>query len=177
MIGLYAICIFYGVLRGKLIFQQLPHDVLIYGRISGLEPGYHGMHVHQIGNLSGNCQGAGPHFNPFDKVHGAPSSPFRHVGDLGNAFTSGDDFIVGNVFLANRIPRNGITRVGITKITKWDSLISLLDNERNIMGRALVVHALRDDLGLGGNEESLRTGNSGGRVDCCIIEPYYPPER
>ena len=38
-----------------------------------------------------------------------------------------------------------------------------------MIGRAIVVHAEADDLGLGGNEGSLRTGNAGGRVGCGVI--------
>lgn len=37
------------------------------------------------------------------------------------------------------------------------------------MGRAIVVHTGTDDLGLGGNEGSLKNGNSGGRAGCGVI--------
>ena len=42
------------------------------------------------GDLSNGCISAGPHFNPFEVTHGAPSDPpqKRHVGDLGNIKTS-----------------------------------------------------------------------------------------
>ena len=33
----------------------------------------------------------------------------------------------------------------------------------------IIVHQDKDDLGLGNNEESLKTGNAGKRVGCGVI--------
>jgi len=33
----------------------------------------------------------------------------------------------------------------------------------------VVIHAGKDDLGKGGDEGSLKTGNAGGRVACAVI--------
>ena len=40
----------------------------------------------------------------------------------------------------------------------------------SILGKSLVIHQSEDDLGRGGNEGSLKTGNAGKRVACGIIE-------
>ncbi|KAI0246719.1 superoxide dismutase [Lactifluus subvellereus] len=57
----------------------------------------------------------GPHFNPFNKNHGAPTAIERHMGAI---------FIL------------------------TDSVISL-NGPLSIIGRAVVLHAGTDDLGLG----------------------------
>ena len=79
--------------------------------------------------------------------HGAPSDKERHAGDLGNIVA--DD--------------KGVARVQLS-----DAQIPL-GGPMSILGRSIVVHAVADDLGKGGNEESLKTGNAGARVACGII--------
>lgn len=109
--------------------------------------------MHEFGDTTNGCVSAGPHFNPHKKDHGGPNDAVRHAGDLGNIVADG----------------SGVGKVNIT-----DKQISLFPGPLNIIGRTLVVHADPDDLGKGGHELSLTTGNAGGRVACGVIGVAAP---
>ncbi|RHZ44790.1 hypothetical protein Glove_709g35 [Diversispora epigaea] len=115
--------------------------------IKGLKRGDHGFHVHEFGDNTDGCTSAGAHFNPFNKQHGAPQDENRHLGDLGNITASTDGTV------KTKITDNQLTLIGPHKV----------------IGRTIVVHADKDDLGKGGNELSPITGNSGDRVGCGVI--------
>ena len=57
---------------------------------------------------------------------------------------------------------------GVARIHIEDRLVKLI-GATSVIGRALVVHADKDDLGRGGDATSLTTGNAGGRVACGVI--------
>ncbi len=57
---------------------------------------------------------------------------------------------------------------GIARIHIEDRLVKLI-GATSIIGRSIVVHADVDDLGKGGHELSLTTGNAGGRVACGVV--------
>ncbi|XP_039292406.1 superoxide dismutase [Cu-Zn]-like [Nilaparvata lugens] len=139
--------------QGVITLVQ-PHPpegpVFLSGNITGLTPGKHGFHVHVSGDLREGCKSLGPHHNPFLVQHGGPTDPYRHVGDLGN--------IVAD-------------EGGVAKVQISDHLISLAGSQ-NVIGRGLVVHANPDDLGRGGDTESLQTGNAGKRIACGVIALY-----
>ncbi|KAF8271951.1 superoxide dismutase [Lactarius quietus] len=135
---------------GTVVFEQLSKSspVTVTGDLKSLDPSAsRGFHIHQLGDITNGCISTGSHFNPLGKSHGAPTASERHVGDLGNIHS--DD-------------------TGTARFTLTDNLISL-NGPRSILGRAVVVHAGTDDLGLGGDEESLKTGNAGARAACGII--------
>ena len=44
------------------------------GELSRLSPGLHGFHIHETGDLSDECRGAGGHYNPGGTNHGAPDA-------------------------------------------------------------------------------------------------------
>ncbi|KAF1740079.1 hypothetical protein MXB_139 [Myxobolus squamalis] len=44
-----------------------------------------------------------------------------------------------------------------------------LFGDHSIIGRALMIHEKKDDLGLGRDKESTLTGNAGSRIGCSVI--------
>lgn len=136
-------------------------------RFIGLTTGMHGFHIHENGVRDNDCLTAGSHYNPqgvrkgsnshtkrtinhfsFQNSHSGKSNIlYRHLGDL------------GNVMADNK---------GEIHMEVVDSLIQL-HGPSSTIGRSFVLHAKRDDLGLGGDEESKKTGNAGARIACGTI--------
>ena len=50
-----------------------------------------------------------------------------------------------------------------------DNYIKLRGTKSNIIGRSVVIHLNKDDLGLGNQEDSLTTGHAGPRITCAVI--------
>merc|ERR1712126_45846 len=125
---------------GSLYLYGNSHVTNISGIVYDLDGGYHGFHIHEFGDLGDNCKAAGGHFNPHQHEHGGPNNQVtglrteRHIGDLGNVYT--------NV-------TNGLTTIDI------EDNLALLEGEHSIVGRAIVIHEGKDDLGEGGTAESL----------------------
>jgi superoxide dismutase, Cu-Zn family len=148
---LKAICVLHQNklnVDGVIKFTQLPKTLKIEYEIYGLSNGLHGFHVHNYGDLTDECKNACSHFNPYNKNHGSNNSKERHLGDL------------GNILSKNRKSKGVI----------YNNSISLNIKKKNcIIGRSIIVHQGEDDLGLGKNDESLKTGNAGKRLACGVI--------
>lgn len=135
---------------------ELSNDGLGWVKISGvlksdnIADGQHGFHVHQFGDMSKGCETMGPHFDDplFPHSHGDINSLRSHWGDLGNVDA-----------------KDGTININLR--CKTISLSPL--SPKFVIGRGLVLHQNKDDLGKGGNEESLKTGNSGHRIACGVI--------
>jgi len=143
-----AIAVFNGKIKGHVLFEEAGSKVKVTVDLKGLKPGLHGFHIHEAGNLLLGCESCRSHFNPFNKKHGGRGSKERHVGDLGNIKADAN---------------------GRVKMNFRDHLIKLRGSKCCIIGRSVVIHKDPDDLGKGGDEESLKTGNAGSRIGCAVI--------
>ena len=129
--------------------------------IKGLNPGYHGFHIHKNGDLRDGCKSLCTHFNPDNTIHGdiTDIKYNRHAGDLGNIYAN---------------------KSGIVKMKIYDKILKL-SGKYNIIGRSVIIHEDMDDLGRGGLDkdnniidekkyiESTKTGNAGKRIACGVI--------
>lgn len=113
--------------------------------LSGLAPGEHGFHVHEIGDCSDPAaESAGAHFDLDAHHHGALAAADSHVGDLGNVKADSTGHVSEVI-------------EGVTKI----SLAPAAPN--GIVGRALVVHAQPDDM------RTQPAGSAGQRLGCGVV--------
>lgn len=145
-----------GDVIGSATFVPSPSGVVITlqstseGSGSGLEPGSHGVHIHETGicDPSGDTpfDSAGGHFNPTGASHGAPEDPDSHAGDLGN-------------FEVDEVGTFGL-QVSTDKVSlEPGAENSLADDD----GSAIIVHAGEDDL------QTDPSGESGDRIACGVI--------
>ncbi|KAG2215985.1 hypothetical protein INT46_007045 [Mucor plumbeus] len=137
------------VITGSVTFTQTgPRgETQIFANITGLTEGKHGLHVHELGDLSNGCTSLGAHYNPFNHTHGGTEGENRHAGDFGNIIANAD----------------GTATLNLTIDTVH------LGGPFSVIGRGIVLHSGEDDLGLGGSPLSNTTGNSGDRWACGVI--------
>ena len=138
-----------GQVVGNATFTQAAGGVQVQVKVSNLDPGVHGIHLHTVGKCDGpDFTSAGGHFNPSAKQHGYDNPAGPHAGDLGNPpnITVGAD-------------RTGALAVTTNAVTLNAGANSLMDAD----GSALVIHAGTDD------NKTDPAGNSGARVACGVI--------
>ncbi len=128
--------------RGIVRFARMAEGVRLTTDVSGVAPGQHGFHIHQLGDCTApDGTSAGGHFNPEGTPHGGPLASERHVGDLGNLEADS---------------------TGVAHYQRTDRLLAL-EGAHSIIGRAVIVHADPDDT------RSQPTGAAGARVACGVI--------
>jgi len=132
-------------LVGKVELTDLPNGVKVVVVVDRIEPGLHGVHIHEFADCSAkDATSAGQHFNPDDKPHGLPGEGKKHLGDLGNIVAKAPD---GSGRLEVVVPGANLSEGG----------------PKSFLNHSLVVHADYDD----GKKQP--GGNSGKRIGCAEL--------
>lgn len=134
-----------GETVGEAVLEQRDDGVSIRVTVTGLSPGLHALHIHEIGRCDPPFESAGGHFNPTGKQHGKDNPRGPHLGDLPNL----------------DVPQSGSVKAQVTvkDVTLAGGRHALLDAD----GAALVVHEGADDY------KSDPAGNAGKRLACGVI--------
>ena len=136
-----------GETLGTLNFTESKEGVQVEGRLTGLPPGVHGFHIHQVGQCTApDFKSAGAHFNPGQKQHGDLNPQGVHAGDLTNLTVTPEG--------------SGSVRMLAKGATIQAGPHSLMQPG----GTSLVIHASADD------RKSDPSGNSGDRIACGVIQ-------
>lgn len=141
--------------------EQPDGSTLIEYYVEGLQPGEHGFRINEKSDFSNGCLSAGPIFDPYNAgVHGGLNDPYGFAGSLGNITADGTGQARG--------------KITSTQLT--------LKGKASVIGRSIMVHADKDDMGKGDNSKanetgapkngyvSKVTGNAGARLACGEIK-------
>jgi superoxide dismutase, Cu-Zn family len=140
---------------GVAVLKERHDKVDVEAEVWRTAPGFHGFHVHAVGECVPPFTSAGGHFNPTGAAHG------DHAGDLPSLLVNQD----GSGELAFETDRF--------------SLDDLFDSD----GSALIVHAGRDNYAnipiryhshtentFGPDSETRATGDAGARAACGVVQ-------
>lgn len=79
-----------GASAGTVTLTDTNKGLLIEAELTGLEPGWHGFHVHETGACSPDFEAAGEHYAPDGNGHGLFAEGGAHAGDLPNIHVDDD---------------------------------------------------------------------------------------
>jgi superoxide dismutase, Cu-Zn family len=140
---------------GVAVLKERRGKVLVSAAVWRVAPGFHGFHVHAVGQCVPPFTSAGGHYNPTGAPHG------DHAGDLPTLLVNEDG------------------RGELQFVTDRFSLRDLFDGD----GSALIVHTGRDNYAnippryhshatdtFGPDPDTLATGDAGARAACGVVE-------
>ena len=133
---------------GTATFTPVSGGTEIIVHVSGLPPGNHGFHIHEVGSCNplrdttGKVTAFGAAGGHFD-----PASTGHHMGPDGNGH-------------AGDLPMLAIDRGGMGGLTYFDPRVQLT-GANTIVGRSIVIHANADNY-----TDTPPNGGSGDRIAC-----------
>ncbi|WP_425408584.1 superoxide dismutase family protein [Hyphococcus sp.] len=147
-----------GAVRGEVVFKEASKGgVMLRVEVNGLAQGWHGIHLHQVGDCSDGAEGfkaSGGHVNPDGFQHGLLNPQGHERADLPNLYAGAGGHARAEIFapgLSLSVGAEGPVENG---------LYNLLDND----GFAVVVHENADD------HMTQPIGGAGARVACAAVK-------
>ena len=136
-----------GDMVGTAKLKESPDGVEMELKLEGVPPGWHGLHIHEIGKCEApDFKSAGNHFNPENKEHGLLQPKGPHVGDLPNIEADHNGKVEETIM--------------ISEATLLEGKNSLTEKS----GTAIIITSDKDD-GI-----TQISGNSGERIICGEIK-------
>lgn len=133
-----------------VLTQSASGEVTINLTVSGLPPGPHGIHFHEVGvadpKASPPFSSSGEHYNPAARKHGFANPQGTHAGDLQNIEVDARG--------------NGTLLTTTDRVTLTEGANTLLDGN----GSSLIIHANTDDY------VTDPAGNTGGRIAGGVVK-------
>jgi Cu-Zn family superoxide dismutase len=139
-----------GAKIGSINVKQGPHGVVLRIALDkgALSPGWHGVHVHEVGDCSDHDKfmHSKGHVNPGSTEHGFLNPKGPHPSDLPNIFAFSDGSSQAEMLV------QGVSLSG--------GNVNLIDAD----GSAVVFHASHDD------HMTQPIGGAGARVACAVLK-------
>lgn len=137
-----------GATVGALRLEPVDGSVRMFGVVTGIPAGSHGIHIHAVGRCDApDFASAGGHFNPGGRAHGLSNPAGAHAGDAPNV-------------VADAAGRAAVDVTFPSASLRLGHAASLWDGD----GSAVVIHASADD------QRTDPSGNSGARIACSVIQ-------
>ena len=138
-----------GGSAGTAMFRQGPTGVVIRVEATGLTPGWHGLHLHAVGQCQTPFESAGSHIqHAGQKVpHGYLNAEGPDSGDLPNLYVGADGRGFAEVFTT------------AASLNQGGPGEYLMDGD----GSSILIHANADD------HTSQPIGGAGDRVACGVV--------
>ncbi|MCT2535864.1 superoxide dismutase family protein [Aquibacillus koreensis] len=131
---------------GTVKLSEESDGVKVEVSVEGLEPGLHGIHVHEFPTCEGpDFKSAGNHFDTEGNEHGLMHPDGAHLGDMPNIEVGEDGTVEAELTLSGA--------------TLTDGKNSLLQQD----GTSIVIHEKQDD------GVSQPAGDAGNRIACGVI--------
>jgi superoxide dismutase, Cu-Zn family len=145
-----------GKTLGTVNFTAEENSVVIETALEGLEPGYHGFHVHENAVCEADAKDgpfttAGGHFNPTDETHS------KHAGDMPPLYVKEDGTAKYTATLDN---------MTIDQLKKEELAVIVHANPDNF---ANIPDRYEANGEKGPDADTLKTGDAGDRQACGIV--------